>query len=175
MSWAALVRCRADDERGKPTDVGTLGENNSSVCKLSSLTNASVPFSTSPTPLRATSHRRPTPITGYKQRDDLSHVLCLCVRKVTRVKQGIMATNIQRPVGNFTGTGVQPITAGGAVSNMESWTNQNSQMSQGRSAKKGSFFFSTVSDEKMFNGVPKCELHSMSFKVCLIYKYIKCT
>lgn len=117
-SGAVLVRCRADDERGKPTDVGTLCENNSSVCKLSSLTNASVPFSTSPTPLRATSHRRPTPITGYKQRDDLSRVLCLCVHKVTRVKQSIVATNIQQPVGNFTGIGDQPIPARDAVT----WT-----------------------------------------------------
>lgn len=102
-----------------PTDVGTLGENNSRVCKLSSLTNASVPFSTPPTPLRATSHHRPTPITGYKQRHDLSRVLCPNEHKVTWVNQGILAAAVQQSYGNVPGAGVQPITGQDAVHDMD--------------------------------------------------------
>lgn len=110
--WSGAVLMMKEE---KPTDVRTLGENNSSVCKLSSLTNASKPFSTSPTPLRATSHHCPTLITGYKQRDDLSPVCCSSVHKVTRVKQGIMATSVQQSVGK----GLQPITAWDAVSHLK--------------------------------------------------------
>lgn len=118
--WSGAVLVMKEE---KPTDVGTLGENNSRVCKLSSLTNASVAFSTPPTPLRATSHHRPTPITGYKQRHDLSRVLCLSVHKVTRVIQGILATTVQQPHGNVPGAGVQPITGRDAVRDMERLAN----------------------------------------------------